>query len=164
MAYTFSKREIAPQPVFAIRRRIKTTEIAKTLGEVLGPVFQYVQKNGIALAGPPYARYLDWGPGLGTLEGGFPVATHAGASPEGEVKADTLPGGWVAVTMHMGAYDKLSDAHAALQQWMESEKLISEGGPWEVYLTDPADYPDPKDWKTEVVWPFRVAGASVSTR
>jgi hypothetical protein len=32
------------------------------------------------------------------------------------------------------------------------------GPPWEVYVTDPGDYPDPKDWRTEVYW--RMAGHS----
>jgi hypothetical protein len=26
--------------------------------------------------------------------------------------------------------------------------------PWEAYLNDPADYPNPQDWKTEVCWPL----------
>ena len=164
MAYSIIKKEIPPQPVVAIRRRIKPSEIASTLAEVFGAVFQYVQKNGVALAGHPYARYLDWGPGLGTIEAGFPVV-HAGpASAEGEVRADTLPGGLVAVTTHAGSYETLSEAHAAIQEWMDVENLTPAGAPWEVYTTDPGNYPDPKDWKTDVVWPVRAAGASVSAR
>ncbi|HEX5226601.1 MAG TPA: AraC family transcriptional regulator [Bryobacteraceae bacterium] len=155
MAYSITKKEIQPQPVVAIRRRIKPSELAATLGEVFGVVFQYLQKNGIALAGPPYARYFDWGPGLGTIEAGFPVAANSGASPEGEVRFDTLPGGPVAITTHAGSYDTLSEAHAAIQRWMEAEKLEPAGAPWESYTTDPGNFPDPKDWKTDVVFPVR---------
>ncbi len=56
-------------------------------------------------------------------------------------------------TTHSGPYDKLSEAHAAVQQWIDAEGLTAAGAPWEIYTTDPADFPDPKDWKTEVFWP-----------
>ena len=38
---------------------------------------------------------------------------------------------------------------------MESQGLASAGAPWESYITDPTEHPDPKDWKTEVCWPVR---------
>lgn len=159
MAYSITKKEIPPQPMLVVRRRIKPSEVASTLGEVLGYVVQQVQQKGMALAGQPFTRYLDWGPGLLTIEAGMPVVSHAGGTaPQAEVRADTLPGGWVATTTHAGVYDKLNEAHAAVQQWIEAEGLTTAGAPWEVYVTDPADYPEPKDWKTEIYWPIAAPG------
>ncbi|HEY3823869.1 MAG TPA: AraC family transcriptional regulator [Bryobacteraceae bacterium] len=151
MQYSITTKEVAPQPVLVVRRRVKPSEIATTLGTALGQVFQHAQRIGAALAGQPFTRYLEWGPGLMTIEAGMPVATPG--SSEGDVTAETLPGGRVATTIHTGAYDKLTEAHAALQVWIEAQGLASNGAPWEIYVTDPADYPDPKDWKTEVCWP-----------
>jgi len=154
MAYSVTKKDIAPQPVLLVRRRVKPSEVAAVLGDVLGHVFLHAQRNGVAITGQPLTRYLEWGPGLWTIEAGMPVAAHAGAASEGEVRVDTLPGGFVATTAHAGAYDKLTEAHAAVQQWIEAEGLTPGGAPWEVYVTDPADYPDPKDWKTDIFWPL----------
>jgi AraC-like DNA-binding protein/effector-binding domain-containing protein len=154
MAYSITKKTISPQPVLVVRRRVKPSEIAGVLAEVLGHVFRYAQRNGIALAGQPLMRYLEWGPGLWTIQAGMPVTAHVPGPFEGEVRAETLPGGAVATTTHAGSYDKLTDAHAAVQQWIEAEGLIAAGAPWECYVTDPADYPDPKDWKTEIFWPL----------
>ncbi len=152
MTYSIAKEQIAPQHVLVIRRRIKRDEIAKALGEMFGQTSLYAQRSGAAMAGPPFARYLEWGPGLLTLEAGLPVAT---AYPgEGDVRPDVLPGGFAAFTTHMGPYDQLVAAHAAVQQWVEAEGLTAQGAPWESYITDPADYPDPKDWKTEIFWPL----------
>ena len=39
MAYSITKKEIAPQPVLMVRRRVKPSEVAATLAEVLGNVF-----------------------------------------------------------------------------------------------------------------------------
>ena len=64
MQYSITKKEIPAQPVLVVRRRIKPADLAATLGEVLGHVFQYAQQNGIAMAGQPFTRYLEWGPGL----------------------------------------------------------------------------------------------------
>ncbi len=154
MSYSITKKEIALQPVLMVRRRVKPSEVAAVLGDVLGHVFLHAQRNGIALAGQPLTRYLEWGPGLWTIEAGMPVTAHTGATPDGDVRADSLPGGSVATTTHAGAYDKLTEAHAAVQQWIEAEGLTAAGAPWECYITDPADYPDPKDWKTEIFWPL----------
>ena len=145
MAYSITKRKLAPQPVRVMRRQIQPSEIAQALAEMFQQVFEDVQRSGVALAGPPFARYLEMGRGLWTIEAGFPIAGPS---------ADTLPGGLAAVTTHAGPYDKLSEAHAAIQQWMAAEGLTAAGALWESYVTDPADYPDPKDWKTEVVFPL----------
>jgi len=155
MTYSIEKKEIAAQPVLMVRRRVKPSEVAATLAEVLGLVFMHAQQNGIALAGQPLTRYIEWGPGLWTVEAGMPVAAHCcESSCDADVQAGILPGGLVATTTHAGSYDQLNQAHAAVQQWIEAEGLTPAGAPWESYTTDPADYPDPKDWKTEIFWPI----------
>jgi len=159
MTYSITKKDLSPQPVLVVRRRIERSAIAATIGEALPHVFVYAQRNGLALTGLPFTRYIDVGPGLITIEPGIRVAA-SGQHPdhqdpgEGEVRADTLPSGPVAMTTHVGPYDKLSEAYAAIQQWIETEGLIGNGAPCESYVNDPSDYPDPKDWKTEVFWPL----------
>ncbi|MGP0074235.1 MAG: helix-turn-helix domain-containing protein [Bryobacteraceae bacterium] len=157
MAYSITKKEIAPQPAIVVRRRIKPSEVAATLAEALGHVFTHAQQKGIALAGPPFTRYVEWGPGLWTIEAGMPVTARiAEVRTDTDVRPDALVGGFVVTTTHAGSYDRLNEAHAAVQQWIEAEGLKAAGAPWESYVTDPADYPDPKDWKTEIFWPIAI--------
>jgi AraC family transcriptional regulator len=151
MDYSITKKEIPPQPVLVVRRRVKPSEIAATLAAEFHRIFLHAQKTGAAIAGQPLTRYLEWGPGLVTIEPGLPIT--APVSGEGDITADTLPGGLAATTTHVGPYDKLTEAHAALQIWIEAQGFVSRGAPWEIYVTDPGDYPDPKDWKTEIFWP-----------
>ena len=153
MDYSITTKELSPQPVLVVRRRVKPSAIGATLAEVLGLVFQYAQRTGSSLAGQPLTRYLEWGPGLITIEAGMPIS--ALVPGDGDVVADTLPGGHVAMTTHLGPYDKLTEAHAAMQVWIEEQGLVAAGAPWESYVTDPADYPDPADWKTEIFWPVK---------
>jgi len=157
MTYPVTKKTLAPQPVLIVRRRIPRSSIAATIGEVLPHVFLYAQRNGIALAGLPFTRYAEMGHGLITIEPGMRVAgqTSSQSAGEGEVIADVLPGGPAATTMHVGPYEQLSDAYAAIEQWIEAEGLAKSGAPWESYINDPGEFPDPKDWKTEVFWPLK---------
>jgi AraC family transcriptional regulator len=165
MTYSITKKQLQPEPVLIVRRRVKRSEIAATIGAALPHVFQYAQQHGIALAGHPFTRYLDVGPGLLTIEPGMRVAASGQdpvkieaewtrASGDAEVVRDMLPGGLVATTTHSGPYDTLHEAYAAIEAWIEAEKLTPAGAPWEYYVTDPAQYPDPKDWKTDVFWPL----------
>jgi AraC family transcriptional regulator len=162
MPYSITTKQLSPQPVLVARRRVKQSEIAQAIGEALPLVFAYAQQHGIAVAGPPFARYPGMGPGLMTLDIGVPVAALPDASGA-EVRSDTLPGGLAAATLHIGPYDKLPEAVTALGEWIAAQGLTPSGGPWESYVTDPGNYPDPKDWKTEVIWPV-VNGPAASER
>jgi len=90
MEYSITKKMLNPQPVLIVRRRVKPDEIANTLAQTLGQVFLHAQQNGMAIAGQPFTRYLEWGPGLLTIEAGLPVAAHAGVEENGDVRAGTL--------------------------------------------------------------------------
>ncbi len=136
MTYSITRQELSPQPVLIVRRRVKRSDIAATIAEALPHIFVYAQQNGIALAGLPFTRYVEMGPGLVTMEPGMRVV-GPGASSQGEIVADTLPGGPAATTIHAGPYDQLSDAYAAIEQWMEAERLAAAGAPWESYLNRP---------------------------
>lgn len=154
VSYIITKREISPTPVLIMRHRVKRSEIAPTIAKSLHAIFLYSQKNGIALGGPPFARYPESSIGFVTIEPGTRIATESPNSErDNSIIHDILPGGPVVVTTHSGPYEGLPEAHAAMETWIQAEGLTPAGAPWESYVTDPGDYPDPKDWKTELFWP-----------
>jgi AraC family transcriptional regulator len=149
---SITRRDIHEQPILFIRSRVARADIAATIGQSLGRVFAYAQRKGYAIAGAPFARYPEMGPGLMTMDVGMPVA--APAEGEGEIQEGTLPGGPVAVAVHAGPYDQLPDTFAATDRWLKDQGLTPAGGPWESYITDPGEQPDPADWRTEVYFPL----------
>lgn len=153
MTHTVTKKQLTETPILFMRKRIKHEEIAGALGELLPGVYAYVMKKGIPMAGPPLCRYREWSPGGVTLEAGMSVAVAA--EGEGDVLAGTLPGGPAASTIHVGPYDTLSEAHSALETWLADNALHGAGDPWEVYLTDPGEVPNPAEWQTEVIRPTK---------
>ena len=160
MEYKITTEERAEQPVLVIRKRVRRADIAATIGAELPKVFLHAQKQGIAISGFPVTRYVETSWGLVTLETGMRVASaarDAGETGEGDVIALQFPGGLTAVTVHAGPYDQLQNAYAALEEWMAAKGFKSRGAPWEAYLNDPGEHPDPAEWKTEVCWPVAAA-------
>jgi len=152
MSYEVTKRHVEPQPVVVIRKRVKRSEIAAAIGGQLGRIGHHLQKSGATIAGQPFTRYHDWGPGVVTIDIGIPVRGPVASADD--IVVGELPGGPVATTTHPGAYDQLGAAHAAVQVWIEDNHFTARGAPWELYVTDPVEHPDPKDWKTELFWPL----------
>jgi len=153
MAYEITKKTLTETPFLCMRRQVKPEALSEALGSMLVPVFQYATAQGIPFAGPPTARYLSFGPGLITLEAGLPIVGNADV--EGEIQLASLPGGTVASTIHKGSYDHLNQAHEAVQTWIISNNEEASGAPWEVYITDPGEVPDPNEWLTEIIHPLK---------
>jgi len=153
MSYTITKKKIDETPFLFTRREVKPEAIAEALGAMFHSVFQFATTQGIPFAGPPTSRYPSFGPGLITIEAGMPIA--APSEGEGEIMLGSLIGGDVVTTLHKGPYDDLNLAHEAIQKWLSENHEEAGGAPWETYLTDPGEVPDPADWLTEITWPLK---------
>lgn len=149
---SIERRDMQPQPVLIMRCRTSRDELQAAIGNSLGGVFGHCMKVGLPLEGKPFTRYLSTGPGLWEIECGKPLAEAAPG--DGAIEAATLPGGSVLVAMHGGLYDQLSATYVAMERWMDTNGTRPGGAPWESYITDPADYPNPEDWRTEIYWPL----------
>jgi len=149
---SIERRELTPRPVLIMRCRTARADLQGAIGNSLGGVYGHCQKVGLPLDGRPFTRYLSMGPGLMTIECGKPLA--APAPGEGAIEAATLPGGPAVVAVHGGLYDQLNETYVAMERWMDANGVRPGGAPWESYITDPADHPDPADWRTEVYWPI----------
>jgi AraC family transcriptional regulator len=149
---SISRQERAEQPILLIRRRLSPGELQSVLAQSFGKLYAHGQAAALPIAGWPLARYLSTGPGLWTVEAAMPLATPARA--EGEMEPGLLPGGPVALGIHAGPYDQLPETNAAIEQWIEANGFHVGGAPWESYVTDPGEHPDPADWRTQVYWPL----------
>nr|MDT0661339.1 AraC family transcriptional regulator [Micromonospora sp. DSM 115978] len=150
-----SVRDLPAFHALVMRRRITCDEIATTLAEFLPTVFGYAQQHGLAMAGPPFARYPEVGMGSLVMEGGVSIAAPPPTTPDAGIEAITVPACRAAVTIHRGPYDSLPDSYQQIEKWMREQGLVAAGPPWETYLTDPGDHPDPATWETELVQPIR---------
>jgi effector-binding domain-containing protein len=145
--------EVAEQHTATVRVTCKPDEISRTLAGILPEVMRYLGEAGATAAGPPFSRYHSLEGGQIDLEAGLPVTQPIKGS--GRIKASTLPGGRAATGDHIGEYHRLGETHGLLAPWLASKAEAAQGGPWEVYWTDPGVEPDPRKWRTQIVQPLR---------
>jgi AraC family transcriptional regulator len=149
---TIVRKDFPGQPILFIRRRVVHSQLKDMFAECFGKLFMHGHQAGLPIAGWPLARYVAMGTGLWTVDAAMPLAMPA--QPDGEMQAGHLDAGPVAFAIHAGPYEQLPETNAAIERWIEANGYRAKGSPWEWYVTDPAEHPDPKDWKTEVYWPL----------
>lgn len=148
MAYAVELRDLVEQPTAVVCGRLTEAELPAFLGGAFGEVIGVITQQGRIPAGPPFARYKPVDGGF-EVEAGFPCSGPI--SPSGRVEPSTLPGGGAATTRHVGPYEAVGDAYAAVQQWIAEQGLRVAGAPWEQYLDGP-EVP-PEQTRTDVVFP-----------
>ncbi len=149
-----STKDMPAFHALVVRRRISRDGVADALSACLPAVFAYAQESGLAFAGPPFARYPQTGMASLVIEGGMPVVDMPDAAPGGGIEMLTVPAGRAVVALHRGPYDGLPDTYLAIESYLDEHGLTASGPPWESYVTDPGEHPDPATWETEVVQPI----------
>jgi effector-binding domain-containing protein len=156
--YEIKIEQIKPQPTMSTRFRAAPEELGAKYGEAFGALYTYVTSNGGEITGPPFGRYHDMRDGKFDIEAGLPVAKVLAAKDA--IKPSQLPGGTVATTMHVGPYEKLGEAHEALETWSREHGKKATGGPWESYLVEPSREQDPNKFETKLFLPIEAYDAA----
>lgn len=100
--------------------------------------------------GTPCGIYYNWDIEQKQADMGVGVAI----SPAGEVpglETVTLSGNALKINYY-GAYDKVGEAHAAMDEYLAERRLIPTKPMIELYITDPGNEPDTTKWLTEVYY------------
>ena len=135
---------VEPHPIAAVRRLAKHDELSRVVPEACGTVWNFLRAAGIKGAGRHVAVYLD---GVINLEVG--VELSGSFDSDGSVIASMTPGGWVAMTAHLGPYARLGEAHKAILARCAQRGRKLAGPSWEIYghWTD-----DPEQLRTDVFY------------
>ena len=148
--YEIETRTLAEQDTAVEFATLRVADIGPWLASAFNEVASYLGRKGAGPAGMPFARFHPTGDDHFEVEAGFPASTPT--SGEGEVEPSELPGGLAAVTVHVGPYDTMEPAYAALRTWVRAHGGEPAGDAWEVYFSGPDA--DPSSWRTEVVQPY----------
>lgn len=135
----------------------KAQNMATVMAQNYGGISEFMKKNNIASSGMPFTIYNQ------TMENGDVIMTNALPVRERIIvagDANVLSGYMPTVTAikvtAKGNYTNLGKAWAKAMQEVQSKgyELAAEK-PFEVYVTDPGDYPNPADWITEIYVPIK---------
>ena len=151
--YKVETLDLTEQPAIAIRGQAAPTELESKLGVDIPKLIAYALANSLQVAGPPFVRYLTRTDALIEYEAGLPVLRPGDGTEL--IVPTSLPAGPAAATIHMGPYQGLPAAHAALETWRAARQRTASGPGWEVFLTNPLQEPEPKNWRTKVFLPLQ---------
>ncbi|GHJ53051.1 hypothetical protein Nm8I071_23580 [Nonomuraea sp. TT08I-71] len=149
------------QPVLLVRTVVPVGQLMIAQGEALTALWSALQQADIAPAGSPYVRYHTFGDDT-DMEVGVPVTAPPASPTNGAVSAGTLPAGPALIATHKGSHEQLKEVYEVLQAAVRRGGLTEDGAAWEEYRwidlsqqPDPASWPTPDAWVTEVVLPVR---------
>ncbi len=144
--------EVPRQNVVFGRATCSHSEIGPTLMQVLPSVANQLERAGAEMAGPPFCRYTAWRENDCDIEGGCPVIGEV--QEGGEVFVGTLGGMRAVMGEYNGPYEGLGGAHEAIRAYIAENGFEANDAPFEIYMTDPEEEPDPSKWITHVYWPI----------
>jgi effector-binding domain-containing protein len=148
-------------PVLTKRLPVRLTEIGTVLSSAFGEIYGYLARLAVAPGGPPCVIYHDV-PAVDhpfDVEICVPVARPL--DPPAGWRFQELPAGLFATILHVGPYDTLGDAYAAVKEWIVGHELAVAGPPREVYLSEPGT--PPEQVKTIVEFPVLAVATSAAS-
>jgi effector-binding domain-containing protein len=155
--YLVTPEEHAAQPAAVCQATLAVDALPEWLGRSYAKVMASLQAHHSYPVGPPFAQYSRRSDGVFDVKAGFPVRAAINGGGDGGVEDITLPGGTAATTMRVGSYADMVPGYQAIAGWIEAHNAVPLGDPWEVYLSDSESQPDPAQWLTRIVQPYRAA-------
>ena len=145
-------REIPAQSAAVKRAESDAAGLVAAIDTGFAALFAQLAKLDVQPSGAPYIRYLET---RGPLQVELGVPVTSGREPLNGLERGELPAGRVAMLRHIGPYEELRDACARLISWVEQRGEAASGPHWEVYVTNPADEPDPSKRITDIFLPLQ---------
>lgn len=134
----------------ALRVVAKTDEMESAMGNAFG---QLMEVGGAKLAGPPFAIWYKWEGEEFEFDNCIPVSAAVPVS--GDIKSIKTYAGRAVTVSHTGSYESTQHSWTAVGEFMGANSLEANGDPYEVYLTDPGQEPNPDKWITLLYWPIK---------
>ena len=127
----------------------------EAMGNELGRLFAWLEKNGITMLGAPFGVYYDnpekVAPESTRYEVGVQVMAHVEVEAESGVELKRWGGFTVAKALYVGPYEKVVPTYHALQAWVNSNEYFIAGPSIEWYQNSPMEVP-PESLRTDIAF------------
>lgn len=119
----------------------------------------YLAEDAANMSVPPLAIYHDWDEDTRTTKMEIGMACKSEKPAKDDImKGKTFAGKAMKVS-HKGPYETSDAAHEFLHARIDQTEYTFAGSPWELYVTGPAEDPNPENWVTEIYYPVVPKGA-----
>jgi DNA-binding transcriptional MerR regulator len=157
-AYHCELRDVAPQPVIALRITSPRDTVDPAIEKAVRALMAAARARDLVVTDREIIVY-DFDPFVQddyVADVCLPLSRSAVAG--GDIHAFTLPGCIAALTVHRGPGEDLQSAYFSLLGWIVESNLRIVGHERERYLVDERDTADPREHVTEIMWPVEAPG------
>lgn len=152
MDHVIATHHVETQAIVSIRNRRKQHDLPGFLQAAFPKLFGRLRALGVSPAGPPFVIYHEFGADDIDAEVSVPIGEPVAAA--GDIGSRVLPATTVARTVHVGPYEELGDAYAAVTDWVRDHGFEGAGPIRERYLNGPGDGVTPSAYRTEIDLPI----------
>ena len=141
MTYDIVVEQVPAELIAAVRVVIPVGQVARAWKPALDQVWSYLKANPDLRPGHNLFLYRDPVHRGDLIEADFGVQVARRFEPAGAVRCVETPAGEVVRAVHVGAYDRRGEAHAAIQAWCAAHGRTIGVASWETYghwTDDPA--------------------------
>jgi len=142
--------EVNSMDALAIRVVATMDEMESAMGDAFGKL---MQMGGAQMAGPPFAIWYVYDGEEFEFDNCIPVSVAMPGS--GDIRSIKTYAGKAVTTLHTGSYDSSHYSWKTIEEYIEANNLEKNGDPYEVYMTDPGQEPDPNKWVTGLYMPVK---------
>lgn len=131
-----------------------SNEMAKQFADILN----YMNSNSIPSSGMPFTIYihLDLDSGDATMSNAIPINNQVIVTENSTILCGYMERTKAVKATLKGNYTNLKQAWKLTVQYFKDNQLIaSEIDPFEIYVNDPGDVPNPANWITEIYIPIK---------
>jgi effector-binding domain-containing protein len=152
-SYNIIEKDVPSSTIATVHNKIKMEEIADVLGKSYGSIQELMAKQGAQMAGAPMAITIAYDSLSWEFEAAIPIDKEIKGNDKVQVKKSYA--GKVIYLSYMGPYNGTYQAYIELESYKKEKGYTDNGGPWEVYVTDPTTEPDTSKWITEIYFPVK---------
>ena len=134
------------------------TNISQIMGKQYGEIMGYMANNSITQSGMPFTIYDDMTSQANNIimSQAIPVMNKITVARDSEVLCGFIPKTKTLKVIVKGNYTNLPKGwEAAMTHLAKNNLSQSDTKPFEIYTTDPGNFPNPADWVTEIYIPIK---------
>ena len=131
-------------------------KIAEFYQKTLPAIFEAIGKAKLEMAGAPSGLFFTWDSINKTtlMAAGIPVKGGANTKVKGFETVVIFPGTNLHIT-YLGSYNKIANAHFAMDDYMKEKSLLQGSPIIEEYVSDPSKEADSSKWITNIYYPVK---------
>ena len=151
--YSIETADMAERTCVGVRDTVEFAQMQPFFESGFAKATGGCEKDSLEMDGMPCGLYFVWDEANQTAECMAAMPVTSGSTAEG-LEAFTM-GGKAIMLDYFGAYDKIGDAHIAMEEYMKWHGSLMNGPAIEEYLNDPTTAADAPEIHTRIYYPIQ---------